>query len=574
MAKKRVINTILTLKDNFSGGILQAAKNAQKGGANISKSMMDSTRKVVAWKNKFVSSFQDVAKKAAKWGTATAAGLATGFLALDNLTEEYRKADSKVKTAYASMNFSATEAKSAFEGFYRILGDTDTAAEASQLLAALAQDAKDIPTWLHVAAGALGRWGDSLPIEGLIESMNETQRTGTVTGVFADALNWASISEDEFNAKLQATNDLGERNRLIMSTMLKAYNDSAHQFYKNNGAMMDLNSAHLKLQDTMAQLGNSSANVKLKLLQALGLDSSSGQATIREGSFFDLAQIRVERFAEWLDSVDLTQWVDKFDSAVQTGFDKIGGAIDWVKEHGETLIGVLQVLAGLFIAFKTVTFVANLITAGQTIVGFIGTINTMIAAHTGATSATAGLTAAQGGLNAMIAANPFGAFLVVVTAVVLAIAGLYKNCKTFRKWCDAFISGTLNLLIKGFELAKITVGGLIDGIKSLFGFNSKKTISIQTEEESGSSGSTGRNALGTSYWRGGLTRVNERGGEIMRLPSGTQIIPHDISRRAVQSPSVNVAVTVQGNVIGNRAYARQMGEDIAAAIMRKMDNIA
>lgn len=41
----------------------------------------------------------------------------------------------------------------------------------------------------------------------------------------------------------------------------------------------------------------------------------------------------------------------------------------------------------------------------------------------------------------------------------------------------------------------------------------------------------GKNANGTNNWRGGLTSVNERGGEIMNLPRGTQIIPNDISRR-------------------------------------------
>jgi hypothetical protein len=36
-------------------------------------------------------------------------------------------------------------------------------------------------------------------------------------------------------------------------------------------------------------------------------------------------------------------------------------------------------------------------------------------------------------------------------------------------------------------------------------------------------------ATGTSNFSGGLAQVNERGGEIMRLPSGTQIYPHDVS---------------------------------------------
>lgn len=41
----------------------------------------------------------------------------------------------------------------------------------------------------------------------------------------------------------------------------------------------------------------------------------------------------------------------------------------------------------------------------------------------------------------------------------------------------------------------------------------------------------GANAGGTNNWRGGLTRINELGGEIMNLPKGTQIIPADVSKR-------------------------------------------
>jgi phage-related protein len=45
----------------------------------------------------------------------------------------------------------------------------------------------------------------------------------------------------------------------------------------------------------------------------------------------------------------------------------------------------------------------------------------------------------------------------------------------------------------------------------------------------------GGNAQGTPYWRGGLTKVNERGGEIMDLPTGTRIIPHDVSVEMARS---------------------------------------
>ncbi len=40
---------------------------------------------------------------------------------------------------------------------------------------------------------------------------------------------------------------------------------------------------------------------------------------------------------------------------------------------------------------------------------------------------------------------------------------------------------------------------------------------------------SGHNAAGTNDWKGGLTYVNERGGELINLPRHAQIIPHDIS---------------------------------------------
>lgn len=42
-----------------------------------------------------------------------------------------------------------------------------------------------------------------------------------------------------------------------------------------------------------------------------------------------------------------------------------------------------------------------------------------------------------------------------------------------------------------------------------------------------------KNANGTPFFGGGPSYVNERGGEIMNLPRGTQIIPHDLSKRYI-----------------------------------------
>lgn len=92
------------------------------------------------------------------------------------------------------------------------------------------------------------------------------------------------------------------------------------------------------------------------------------------------------------------------------------------------------------------------------------------------------------------------------------------------------------------------------------------------------------NSSGTNFWRGGLTRINEEGGEILNLPRGTQIIPHDVSMemaRAAGAQAVNNNTTnnsynygarQQVNVfqVGNRTVAKAI---VPAASVLMSDNI-
>ena len=64
-------------------------------------------------------------------------------------------------------------------------------------------------------------------------------------------------------------------------------------------------------------------------------------------------------------------------------------------------------------------------------------------------------------------------------------------------------------------------------------------------------------AGGTNNFVGGLARVNERGGEIMNLPSGTQIIPNDISKR------------MASNSGGQTVIRLEMSPDIEARILQQ-----
>lgn len=229
----------------------------------------DVTKSGSSLASKLKSGFATAGKVAAAGiGAVTAAAGAAvgGLLALEQSTEEYRIAMGRLNTAFESAGYGADAANQAYSEFYGILGDTDRATEASQLLAKLADNEEDLAEWTNIAAGVNGTFGDSLPIESLIEAANETARTGTVVGTLADALNWAgTVGEDEFNAMLASCSSESERNQLIMETLAGTYDEAANAFYRNNEALVASREAQVQMDEVLSNLGQTVSSVKNQL---------------------------------------------------------------------------------------------------------------------------------------------------------------------------------------------------------------------------------------------------------------------------------------------------------------------
>lgn len=578
MAKNKVINTVLNLRDNMSGGLIQAAKNAKKSGVKIDDSMMNATRKVVKFKNDSLKALQSWSKKSVVAAGAAVSGLAAAFVALDGATEECRVAQGKLNAGFQAAGFEAETARKSYRNFYAILGDTDTAAEASQLLANMAKNEEEVTKWTRIAAGVHGTFGDSLPIEGLVESANETARTGKVTGVFADALNWIGIMEDDFNAKLEQTTDVSKRNRLIMDTLSASYDTAATSFYKNNQQVIDARRNQATLDETLAKVGDTSANVKNRLWELAG---AADDGSVRAGSALDWVQTKADAFGAWVDGLDFSALSARFDAAfgrmAQKAGDMLhtaGDAMKWCKEHSALLIGGLKLLAAAWGISKITAF-------NSTAAGFIKTVVSMLGPTAAQTAATGAAASAQGALNTVMAANPIGAVILAVEALVVAGILLYKNWDTVKAkagelWTKVktVFGGVRDTITGAFDAAKKKVRGFFSWLDDKIG-----SIPLLGDIYSGGKsalswigGKISGHAMGTPYFSGGLTRVNERGGEIMRLPSGTQIIPHDVSVKAAGGRSVTVNVTIQGNVIGNREYAEEMGDYVARRVLAACGN--
>lgn len=305
---------------------------------------------------------------AAIGGVATAAtGAVTGLLALESATEEYRVAQGKLNTAFEAAGYGPETASKAYSDFYKILGDTDTATEASQLLAQLAENEEDVSTWTDIAAGVFGTFGDSLPIEGLIESANETAKVGQVTGVLADALNWAGISEDEFNEKLAECTSESERNQLIMDTLSRTYDQASEAFYRNNETLIQARENQILLDDTLSQLGETVSKVKNNLLSEF-LPSIASVVT----AFNDLVN-GVDGADEALSAAIgdmVTALVEKLPDFLSFGVDVLQAILQGIIDNLPTLLdGLAQVVEEIFVAL--VELAPSLLDAGIELLKYI-----------------------------------------------------------------------------------------------------------------------------------------------------------------------------------------------------------
>ena len=250
-----------------------ALNNTKADMVKIQKEIDDTSEKLKKSKIDWESVGETVGKVGKAIGAGVAAmgaaiGAAAGaFLGLAESTREARENMGKLETGFTTAGHSAEDAKNTYTELYGILGDDGQATEAAAHLAKLTNNEKELATWTDIATGVYATFGDSLPIENLTEAANETAKTGAITGGLADALNWAGVSEDEFQASLDKCSTEQERQALITETLNGLYSDAAKKYREVNGDIIDAQKATTSLNSAMAELGAIAEPIVTKLKQ-------------------------------------------------------------------------------------------------------------------------------------------------------------------------------------------------------------------------------------------------------------------------------------------------------------------
>lgn len=187
---------------------------------------------------------------------AGAKALADGIVNITESTKEYRTILGTLEVSSKQAGYTQEQTTEIYKKFQAVLGDTQKAATATANLQALGLSQENLRTIMEQAIGAWATYGDSIPIDSLSESINETVQVGKVTGVFADALNWAGTSEDEFNERLAACADTTERANLVLTQLSEQGLQATGQAWvENNQDIIAANSAQETMNESLARLG-------------------------------------------------------------------------------------------------------------------------------------------------------------------------------------------------------------------------------------------------------------------------------------------------------------------------------
>ena len=416
-------------------------------------------------------------------GTALSGGIVGAAGALSGLAasqEEAIQQSGQLETAWESAGGTAEQASGTYAMFYRILGESDTATEASQNLARLTTNERELKQWTDIAAGAYATFGDALPLENLAEAAQETAHTGAVTGGLADALNWSTASaeqwsaalaghsaaqdafntavadgqtkEDAFNAALAACGSEQERSQLITETLTGLYGEAGKQYQETNADLLASRDAQNEMNKSMQDLGKAATPVKTAVTE-IGT------------SLLNTLAPALEKVTGWYKSLSPEQ--QELVNNLALGAVAFGGVTTAVGKTMEAADGVGR-------AFKTAGELWGGAKSVMGDTGFLGTIKSGFGSIVTKGGELGGMLAGKlatgwTGFTGLIAAHPIGLGVAAVSAAVAGLAWFFTQTETgkqmwsdFTGWISEKWQGVQNCLSDAGEF----FGGVWEDVKS------------------------------------------------------------------------------------------------------------
>lgn len=343
----------------------------------------------------------DAKKEAASFGDVLKAGaliegaksLIGAISDLSAETQEYRKIMGTLEVSSEQAGYSAEQTAMTYQQLYGVLADDQTAATTTANLQALGSSQQELTELVDSAIGAWAKYGDSIPIDSLAESINETVKAGQVTGTFADVLNWGSKEGETFGVALKKNIDFAELTEKELESLTDAQRAEYEAIKAQHEAIEDWNSSvsdaataedYFNLALSQCSSEAERANLVMSAMAEQGLSESSEAwrqnnadilaANQAQADFTEKTAEMAERVAPAIQAVkeggnDLLQVF--LDATSDVDFEALAEKIDavfgaaavlfaFIMDNKEIILSALTGFAGGIAALKLVDLVGKI----------------------------------------------------------------------------------------------------------------------------------------------------------------------------------------------------------------------
>lgn len=358
--------------------------------------------------------------------TAAVGGLTAAAVATVPATEELRSDLSKLDQAARDNAVGAETARKAWEAFAVASDETDSAVEATANLLQAGFTESNLQKAVEGLTGAYLRFPDTLKIESLADSLQETLATGEATGQFAELLDRLGVNTERFADQMASARSESERQKVVLDLLAKeGLPDTYAEWKKNNEALIENKEANLELQQSMAKLAETALPLITQVTEA---------------------------------AAGLLEWFTNLDSGVQGFLVTIAGVLAMISPVAGAISGVSGLVAKLSTGILP---------------GLIGTLTKLSA------TVIPAIGQAVTALLSIVAAHPFLAGFTVTALAVLAFSDEIKAAmdalakffteKILPAW-NSFFTKAGELVGKFAGKVSEIVGGVQDLFTGLINF--------------------------------------------------------------------------------------------------------
>lgn len=363
------------------------------------------------------------------------------------------------------------------------------------------------------------------------------------------------------------------------------------QAFDKKGSMIDQAKAMETIQTLMQEKFKGGAEMMSKTVKGMwstitgvakiGLASIVGISTagetagqIIEGSLLDKVNTGVTFLAEKLQGLQSSGFFTNIGAGISGIFDGLQGAIEFLAPFADTLISTFQPIISDVFGVLTDVVIPKLSSAFQSVIPTLGSIfvNTC---------------SAISGAYHNIIVPVFDAFAPLISGVVDTIGGIISNLLSVFDGLTQFISGVFaGDWDSAWQGIKNAFSAVVDGIKGLINgiidtvtalpravVGAVKNIKNAVTGGGGGGGKGKANANGTSYFTGGTTAINERGGEMQILPSGTSIIPADRTKQMIEGNKSGGGHSFNIEINAVDMTASQIADTLVPVLMQRIENM-